>query len=280
MKWRKLGKIMLVLLCAVMVVECFPTEVGAYERKEHDKYMLEALFKNFKEVDNDPSISDKIEALECASYLCIDQFNSNGQTDLDKLIRFGVKGIPSSVEEIAFTASGTTHRSYTHRGWRSSNNSISTEKRALREQILLNTADTIFDFNGNEKQRESFCALIYYIHLLGDHMDDTSYKVKNGLKMDVGGRKDKTDIIHELEKHIAVVFSDQTHTHKYQSLMAALEKYNSRFYELVNSEGGINSDEKFAQKLKYVEGLTKLLTYYLPEMLKDESFFHQAFYEL
>lgn len=48
-------------------------------------------------------------------------------------------------------------------------------------------------------------ALIYYIHLLGDHMDDSSYKVNNGLKMEVGGRKDKTDIIHELETHISVV---------------------------------------------------------------------------
>ena len=36
-------------------------------------------------------------------------------------------------------------------------------------------------------------------------MDDSSYKVNNGLKMEVGGRKDKTDIIHELETHISVV---------------------------------------------------------------------------
>ena len=61
--------------------------------------------------------------------------------------------------------------------------------------------------------------------------------------------------------------------------MASLEKYNSRFYKLINSEGGINTDEKFAEKQEYVEGLTKLLTYYLPEMLKDEPFFYQAFYE-
>lgn len=189
-----------------------------------------------------------------------------------------MKGIPKSVEDISFTASGTTHRSYTHRGWRSSNNGLSTEKRELREQILLNTVGTVFDFGGNEKQKESFCALIYYIHLLGDHMDDSSYKVNNGLKMEVGGRKDKTDIIHELEANIAIVFSDQSHTHKYQSLLSSLEKYNSRFYKLINSEGGINTEEEFAQKHEYVDGLTKLLTYYLPEMLKDEPFFYQAFY--
>lgn len=276
---RLFRTILLLFLCGVIVVECLQSEVIAYERKDHDKYMLEALFKNFKEVDNDPGITEKLEALESASYLCIDQFNSKGQRDLDKLLHFGVKGIPKNINEISFDAWGTTHRSYTHRGWRSTNNSLPTEKRELREQILLNTADAVFDFAGNEKQKESFCALIYYIHLLGDHMDDSSYKVNNGLKMEVGGRKDKTDIIHELETHIAVVFSDQSHTHKYQSLMASLEKYNSRFYKLINSEGGINTDEKFAEKQEYVEGLTKLLTYYLPEMLKDEPFFYQAFYE-
>ena len=275
---RRLRAAVLIILCAVLAAQCLSCDVGAYQRKNHDKYMTQVLFKSFKETGNDPNASEKLEALECASYLCIDQFNDNGQSDLDTILRFGVKGIPRSIDEISFPASGTTHRSFTHRGWRSTNNGLPTEKRELREQILINTVDTIFDFEGNEKQRDSFCALIYYVHLLGDHMADSSYKVKNGLKMEVGGRKDNTDIVHELETHVEVIFSDQTHTHKYQSLLSALERYNARFYALVNSEGGINTDEKFAQKQAYVEGLSKLLTYYLPEMLKDEQFFRQAFY--
>lgn len=278
MKRRWFKNWIAVILCAVLVAECIPTKVEAYERKDHDKYMLEVLFRNFKEVENDHNVDDEIEALECAAYLCIDQFNNNGQKDLDVLLGFGVKGIPSKVEDIAFNASGTNHRSFTHRGWKSTNNSISKEKRELRENILLNTADAIFDFKGNENQKDGFCALIYYIHLLGDHQDDTSYMVKNGLKMDVGGRKDKTDIIHELEANISVVFSDQTHTHKYQSLMGSLEKYNSKLYDLVNSEGGINTDEEFFEKQELVDGLTRLLTLYLPEMLKDELFFSEVFY--
>ena len=110
-------------------------------------------------------------------------------------------------------------------------------------------------------------------------MDDSSYQVKNGLKMDVGGRADKEDIIHELLKHIEIVFADQKHTHKYRSLTGTLERYNSRLAELVRSEGGINTDEKFQQKQEYTKKLMELLTMYLPEMLRDEQFFYDVFYK-
>jgi len=110
-------------------------------------------------------------------------------------------------------------------------------------------------------------------------MDDSSYLVKNGLKMDVGGRVDKEDIIHELLKHIEIVFADQKHTHKYRSLTGALERYNSRLAKIVRSEGGINTDEKFELKQEYTVNLMKLLTMYLPEMLKEEQFFNEVFYK-
>lgn len=35
----------------------------AYERNEHDACMLEVLFKNFKEVENDKDIRNEIKAL-------------------------------------------------------------------------------------------------------------------------------------------------------------------------------------------------------------------------
>lgn len=275
----KHSKWLIILLCIVLVICNIPQTSYAYERDDHDEYMLEVLFKNFKEVENDPSIQDEIEALECASYLVIDQFNNNGQKDLDFLLTYGVKGIPSQVSDISFNASGTTHRSHTHRGWDFQLYTVTKELWPVRKQILLNTADKIFDFQGNEVKKDSFCALIYYIHILGDHMDDSSYMVKNGLKMDVGGRVDKEDIIHELLKHIEIVFADQKHTHKYRSLTGALERYNSRLAKIVRSEGGINTDEKFQQKQEYTVNLMKLLTMYLPEMLKEEQFFYDVFYK-
>ena len=160
------SKWLIILLCIVLIVSGIPQTSYAYERDDHDEYMLEVLFKNFREVENDPSIQDEIKALECASYLAIDQFNNNGQKDLDFLLTYGVKGIPSEVSEISFNASGTTHRSHTHRGWDFQLYSVTKELWPVRKQILLNTADKIFDFQGDDVKKDSFCALIYYIHIL------------------------------------------------------------------------------------------------------------------
>ncbi len=224
------------------------------------------------------SIQDKIAVLESASYLAIDQFNENGQYDLDTLKAYGVSGLPT-LRDIDYTASGKTHRSCTHRGWDFEYGGLEEGRWKQRKQILLNTADAVFDFRGNEKQKESFCAVIYYIHILGDLMDDESYKKKNGLIMDPGGRSDKADIIDELLKHFNVLFADQKSTHKYLFLTTRMGDYNTKLSKIVQSKGGINTDEKFALRQEYVKGLMELLPLYLPEMLKEEEFFYNTFYK-
>ena len=211
----KKSKGLILFLCVVQFFSCLScANVYASERKEHDKYMCDVLFKNFLQPENKISIQDEIEALECASYLAIDQFNGNGQKDLDKLVAYGVADLPS-LSAIDYSASGKNHRTYTHRGWDFVYGGLNGDRWAKRKQILLSTADAIFEFDGNEKQKESFCAVIYYTHVLVDLMDDESYKVDNGLIIDPGGRSDKADIIDELLKHFKVLFADQKHTHKY-----------------------------------------------------------------
>ena len=277
----KVKRIIAFILCLSIMCSFHVSDVCGYERDEHDKYMLDVLFKNFKVVDNDPSIKDIIKALECACYLTIDQFNSSGQSDLTFLNDFGVKNIPSSISEISFNASGTTHRSYTHRGWSFTEYPlIMSDLWPIRKSILVNTVDTIFDFGGDEAKKESFCILLYYIHLIGDHLDDESYEKlkKNGQKMDMGGRRDQYDITHELLDCLSTLFKDQRNTHKYLSLTMALQRYNQKYAQIVQSTGGVNSEEKFSLYKEYTKGLSKLLTYYLPEMLKDEPFFNSVFY--
>lgn len=70
----------------------------------------------------------------------------------------------------------------------------------------------------------------------------------------------------------------ESHTHKYRTLTAKLSSMNSRFDKLVNSEGGINSDEKFEQYQQLVSEFKDVLTLYVPEMLKKEPFFNEVFY--
>ncbi len=279
MKRAKLFNQLTLLLCLILLLMNSAMPVNAFERKDHDKYMEQVLFKNFKEIDNDPTVQNEIDVLESAAYLNIDQFNGSGQKDLDVLIKYGVKEIPSTIDEISFNASGKTHRNYSHRGWDYFYGGIMTEIWPKRQAVLRNSVNTIFDFQGDEEKAEAFCEMIYYIHILGDHMDDESWKVQNGLKMEVGGRIDKYDVIHELIDCFEVLFDDQSHTHKYSNLMNTLERYNTKFAKIVRSEGGINTDEKFELHQEYVKNLMNVLTYYLPEMLKDEAFFSEVFYK-
>lgn len=120
--------------------------------------------------------------------------------------------------------------------------------------------------------------MLYYIHILGDHEDDASYQISNGLKIDIGGRHDKEDIIHKLLDLLPILFAAQTHTHKYGTLTAKLHSINNELDKIVNSVGGINNDEKFAQCQELVKRLIDILSLYLPEMLKDEPFFNEVFY--
>lgn len=271
------SKLLLIFICLVLSCASLTPRAYAFERKDHDTYMTEVLFKNFKDVNSDLDNADEIEALECACYLAIDQFNGYGQGDLNILADYGVKNLPT-LSEIDFSASGKTHRTYTHCGWDHLYSSITRDKMPIRKQLMIDTADAIFDFDGNEKQKESFCAVLYYVHILGDFMDDGSYIIKNGQKMDAGGRTDKEDIVHELQKHFKVLFAEQQNTNKFRYLNNALERYNAKLSELMNSEGGINTDKKFALRQEYVEGIMDVLTMYLPEMLREEQFFYDVFY--
>ncbi len=270
---------LVIILCAISLLINFPASASAFEREDHDKSLEEVMFKDFKDFDNDPTGRAEKNALECAAYLTIGQFNSSGQKDLDTLNQYGVKGIPSSVSEISFNASGKTHRSYSHRGWNYSYGGTMAEIWPKRQTILRNTVNTVFDFHGDTAKAEAFCELIYYVHILGDHMADESWKIQNGLKMQVGGRADKYDVIHELLDCFEVLFADQSHTLKYQKLTTKLENYNSKFSKLDRSEGGINTDEKFELHQKYVKKLMNVLTHNLPEMLKEEDFFREVFYK-
>ena len=266
------------LLCFALIISMVPIKSEAYERKDHDDLMLKILFRKYEYACNDSSVQDELSVLTSACYLTIDQFNSYGQNYLDELATYGIKNIPTQVSEIGFSASGRNHRSFTHRGW---NFDYSGEMKTLwpvRQDILRNTVSAVFDFNGNEKQKEAFCELLYYIHILGDHEDDASYQISNGLKIDIGGRHDKEDIIHKLLDLLPNLFADQTHTHKYRALTTNLRSINSKLDKLVNSIGGINTDEKFAERQVLVGNVIEILSLYLPEMLKKEPFFNEVFY--
>lgn len=264
---------LVVLLCAV------PIPGSAHERKQHDEIMMNVLFRKYEYAREDSMVQNELDVLTSACYLAIDQFNSYGQSDLDALINYGVKDIPKDIKEIGFSASGRNHRDFTHRGWDFSYSGEMKTKWPVRQNIMRSTVASVFNMDVEDKRVECFCELLYYIHILGDHEDDESYTISNGRKIDVGGRHDKNDIIHKLLEVFKELFSEQRNTHKYRALISNLQQINSELSELINSEGGVNSEEKFAEHQKLVEKTIEILSLYVPEMLKGESFFNDVFYQ-
>jgi len=274
------GKQIGIFLIVLVVFICaLPITGSAHERKEHDEIMLNVLFRKYEYACEDSKVQNDLDAITSACYLAIDQFNSYGQSDLEKLINYGVKDIPKDIKEIGFTASGRNHRDFTHRGWDFSYTGEMKTKWPIRQNIMRSTVASVFDMDIEEKKVECFCELLYYIHILGDHEDDESYTISNGRKIDVGGRHDKNDIIHKLLDVFKELFSGQRNTHKYRALVSNLQQINNELSELINSEGGINSEEKFEEHQALVEKTIEILSLYVPELLKGESFFGNVFYQ-
>lgn len=274
---KRLKRVFLVLLTIIMCASD-SASVYAFNRTEHDTYMHKVLFGPYKttvSLNND----NRVEALECASYLCIDQFNGNGEKELEALKQLGVSNLPDSIKEIDYSAFGSNHRRTTHRGWDEDAYITSTEieRWKKRKAILINTVDWIFDFDENTSKRDSFCAIIYYIHILGDRIADEQYYPPAQI-MELGGRIDKQDIAHELKKHIEILFSDQKHTHKYARIVSKMVRYSDKVSKLLKNGNGVIAENDYSTYKLYAERMMKWLCCYLPVMLKNESFFNKEFY--
>lgn len=111
-----------------------------------------------------------------AAYLTLDFYNGHDKAKqyLYDLRKNGVKGLPKDVTEIDFSYN-SHHQRFTHMGWNydyvGSEDKAHWEKRKL---ILINTVQHIGKFNKQERIKvEAFAALVYDLHILGDHCGDT-----------------------------------------------------------------------------------------------------------
>lgn len=290
-----LRKIVSVLLLFAL---CLQTTAPAFAhpRQEHDPDLELVLFgrRNYK-VGQPAKIRTAIEAIECAAYLCPDQFNGKGVKELNTLIAYGVPGIPKSVDEIDFKDSWR-HRRYTHMGW------VPAEypdkgNWGMRKEILLATVNKVFDFGpftdpilfgwkvDYTDQCNSFCALVYYVHIVGDNMSFEGYEQyrKEGAYVIPLGRphpgENNPDIIWELtEKYLPKLFSDPIkQTSDYKTMIRKLAKLGTDVRALTSSTGGINSEERFNTYKDYCSDFFNIMSTYMPELLIQEPFFKKVF---
>ena len=280
---------------------------AAYDRQQHDSDLEYILFGQRDYRKTHPRATDKIVALEDAAFLCVDQYNGTGAAELSNLRSRNVSGLPGSVREIDFT-SNYSHRKHTHMGWEHEYKDQEEVSWETRKSILLNTADKelfsavkspfswipwLPETKKYEKQRDAFCALVYYTHLIDDHLSVKEEAEANPLKTlrektnglaylsPLSRSEDQTDpgIIPDLIKYCGILFESQSSTSRYISFIQDLEALGDRSERLYYSVGGIDSEEKLREYGKCAEDLLELLAANVPELLRKEKFFAASFYK-
>ena len=137
---------------------------------------------------------------------------------------------------------------------------------------------------------DSFSALVYYNHLLGDYLEDIDPAKGNIDKFNVTSNGHKipfasntsnpVDMFSEIEKHLAVLFADQVASSRVNdSLISDIDTLANKARRISgNSEGTITTDD-YNDMQACVQELMDILTgeneHYnaVHELLMNESFF-------
>lgn len=285
-KQSKLRIIALGLVFTMLVVR-FNTTVCAFNAEKHNEYLISVLFGDISYYDNlhSESKKDKIQMLEYASYLAIDQCRGEGADELSFLKKKRVKRLPELAEIDLTGVFYGSHRNYTHRGW-----DFEYQKNLAhwdtRKNLLCSTINKMFCFGlknelfGNVcKQCDSFGALVYYVHILGDHIAKHSYET-NDLMIPLAREHadyNNLDVFMEIKTHCEILFSSQRNSRTYADFMLEMDNLAEQARILAGTEGGINKSN-FEQYQRYAAELMDILISYVPLLLENEDFFQSAFY--
>lgn len=272
----------------------------AHNDHEHDKEMEAVLWGNkSRYILNDSVLRDKARCLKDATSIALDQFNRTKAIQLKHLEMQGIDGIPTNVidtiEEggIDFSANGLTHRKYTHLGW----TYVYSDQYAIanwqkRKQIMMNTVKSILNTD-EEKLCDSFAAVLYYIHILGDLQTD-SVQIKRDQVIpliDKHGVSDllryhpNKDIILELNHYLPILFENRvskTYQSYYSRLMRQIKKLHMKAKSIIKENEKRSSivDNNYLSP-KQVDELSKELLEILGQnlpVLLEHSIFEGVFY--
>lgn len=285
-------RIAIFFLLNVLLISMAAKPSFSYNAEEHDAYLEKVLFGIMSsEYMKTDETKKKIQMLEYASYLSLDQMRGQGANELDFLKKQKVKKLPK-LEDFDLTGIYYgNHRNYTHRGWDYVYSIPKGEKHdkanwPIRKKILTSTVNKIFDFGfknelfGKVSEKcNSFSALVYYVHILGDHIAKDSYKI-NDLTMPLArehASENNLDLFWEIKVHSQKLFSDQKNSINYSSFIQELDVLAIEARTLVGTKGGIN-ESNFPEYHGYAVKLMDTLKTHIPHLLKNEDFFKTQFY--
>lgn len=274
-------------LITILVLLTLPSNEALAHPKAQDHY-LELEMVLFGKRYAGPN-KDKLKLLEFASTLAIDQYKGSDAEKLKTLANAGIPELPPNVIDtkdqnekgINFDASPNTHRKETHRGW-DWNYQPDKANWPIRKKILLETVNNVFGFNSfsgkYDKQCNSLSALIYYVHIVGDHQEDSKYKAGGAITSlaEKNYSSSTIDIFYELEQHLPVLFADQKYSLTYMRMMNKLRDLGKEVRKLTGSREGV-TPEKIPQYHQYAKDLIGILETYIPNLLRREEFFSRVF---
>lgn len=297
------------LLLLVFVVGSVPGALAHDDQGKHDKDLKYALFglREKKLADEENTI---FKAISNAAALTIDQFSQNEQRrqkekvydELQKILdKRNKPKLPYSFEELNLNINvapdgknitANSHRKYTHLGWNYKGypNEEFWEK---RKQILLHTVNwTLFNDKAffskipgvanvlypPSEQCDAFCAMVYYIHILGDHIEgDKPEKLTDLEPLIQYASMSTPGIIAELKEQLSIVFVSQEDSWTYAALMDKLTGLEIRAERNCGTWGAADTKEKCTLNQNYAKKLLDILSAYLPSLLKNEPFFSSHF---
>ena len=269
-------------------------------QKEHDKDLKRVLYGSSEKTLRGEN-KDAFQAIADAAALSIDQFSPNKTAQWKKSEFEDLKtrvGFPYEFSDFDLNhdkagnnITANTHRAYTHRGWNYASYP-DMEFWKDRKKVLIYTAnkemfysnssfswapwlqEKLFDYEKASEQCDAFCALVYYVHILGDHLEgDTAKKIAVLEPLARTSDLSSPGIIPELEEYLEILFQNQRNTYKFSAMRQEIERIALDAEKNYYSWGGINTDEKARLNQQYAEELMKCLSNYVPVMLQQEQFF-------
>lgn len=297
-------KISLFLILALMI----PLYTYSHpDQRKHDEELKLVLFGN-QYVQLPPDQEQAFQNIADAIAFCIDQFSTN-ETQRSKSKLYNdlrqVVSLPYTFEEVELqkdefgrNVTGKTHRKYTHRGWDFPEYPLKDFWKKRQEIVRLTVNKELFANGGdflsftwlpwnqgisseNQKQVDAFCALLYYVHLLGDHIEATSYSSEVQILAPISASHDKKSpsIACDLVNiYLPNLFPAQKGGRLYCQMIDEINEIASQaekqyyFYP-----GGIRTQEQFDAYHRCAEMLMVALSDYIPKLLNNEEFFTRVF---
>ncbi len=283
--------VLIITIVSTNTLYCFAHPYAFQHNKELEAVLFEEGYSKYQS----DTIRNYVTALEYASYLAIDQFGGSGEYQFSFLKTMKMGGLPLRFSTIDYSEdlmgsgkqiNANTHRLYTHQGWDREYENASVRKFwDARRNILLGTINTVLGFSrlpglfGYSDKCNSLAGIIYYVHILGDYIEADTYK-KVSILQDLAGHEktDGNDMISYLSQYVEILFEDQRDSVAYKELVDGLEAIAKDAGTLVNSFGGVNTEEEFEQYHQCAIDLLELLKAQIPTLLKGEDHFRSVFY--